>query len=292
VIDLKNRFEKPVGGYYDILALVQIAGQPVEVQIHLAHLFLAKEFGRGHNVYETSRELPNLDSSGPNGKDEQVENLALLLKVESADIYGEAIDFALHERLQSSSNSSWPIPTASLSAINDTRRPSLESNANTPPEGRIASGSPSQSAYSVPGGKSSEGIFTVKDTTASSEYQAKPLSMAQKTQDAGPDLFSFDFTNPTTQKAPATATPPDLGFSSLLTPAQQQAKLQQAQQLDLFGDSNDARPRPTSQRPAKPAGPPRAQDAPETTPSVDDLFGQTGLAPSARPPHTPTPLHV
>jgi N12 class adenine-specific DNA methylase/DNA repair protein RadC/predicted ABC-type ATPase len=123
----------------------------------------------------------------------------------------------------------------------------------------------------------------VQSPREGSRSQDSRLAAARKTRDAGPSLFSFDFTSTNT---PSTAAP-DLGFTSLLTPAQREAKLQAAEQLDLFGGTPNARPRPTSQRPPQSARPPRTQVTPEAAPGADDLFGQAGLAPATGRPGRP-----
>jgi N12 class adenine-specific DNA methylase/DNA repair protein RadC len=90
------------------------------------------------------------------------------------------------------------------------------------------------------------------------------LAKSKVRPDAGPDLFSFNA---------------GLGLTDLLTPAQKEAKVQQAQTLDLFGGLTNAQPRPTAQRPARPVTPPRRQLAPEPEPTgFGELFDQTGMA--------------
>lgn len=89
------------------------------------------------------------------------------------------------------------------------------------------------------------------------------LSMSRRRADSGTlDLFSFNA---------------GLELTPLLTPAQRDAKLEQALQPSLFGTSSDARPRPTSSRPAKSARPSRPAQPAETAAGFGDLFGQAGL---------------
>jgi N12 class adenine-specific DNA methylase/DNA repair protein RadC len=100
-----------------------------------------------------------------------------------------------------------------------------------------------------------DGTYTIIDGNATAQalmlagwkavpvmVRPAPLAMARKTRDTGSaDLFSFDFggsQSTTTTTRPA----PDLGFTSLLTPAQQEAKLTQAEQLDLFGTAKVTTP--------------------------------------------------
>lgn len=92
-----------------------------------------------------------------------------------------------------------------------------------------------------------------------------PLTLAKgrTSPDAGPDLFGFNT---------------GLGLDTLLTPRQKEAKLQQSQQLDLFGGFPDAPSRPTSQRPARPVTPPRSQTPAQQPAGFGDLFAQPGLA--------------
>lgn len=95
-----------------------------------------------------------------------------------------------------------------------------------------------------------------------------PMGRRRATDDTGPDLFSFNS---------------GLGLSDLLTPDQQDSKLQQAAKLDLFGGTPNAtpRPRPAAPRPAQPARAPKPQGAAPAPADLGDLFAQPGLGAGA-----------
>lgn len=92
------------------------------------------------------------------------------------------------------------------------------------------------------------------------------LFKGRTTVDSGPDLFGFNT---------------GLGLDTLLTPRQKEAKLQQSQQLDLFGGfeatASKPAPKPATQRP---------RAAATSTPQVD-LFSQPS-PPAAAPEPEPT----
>jgi N12 class adenine-specific DNA methylase/DNA repair protein RadC len=68
---------------------------------------------------------------------------------------------------------------------------------------------------------------------------------------------------------------PDLGFTSLLTPAQQQAKLKQADQLDLFATPNNERTRPTAPDSRRPTNPIRRPERDRTAkPAPERVLGE------------------
>lgn len=123
-----------------------------------------------------------------------------------------------------------------------------------------------------------DGTYTIHDGNATAQalmlagwkavpvnvIEAPTLAMGRKSvTDAGPDLFGFNA---------------GLGLDTLLTPRQKEAKLQQSQQLDLFGGFPDAPARPTPQRPARPARPSRPAEAPQQPGGLGELFAAPGMA--------------
>jgi N12 class adenine-specific DNA methylase len=133
---------------------------------------------------------------------------------------------------------------------------------NPPTPGTNTATSPSSDSMAT--GSDLEGFFTWEDSTDSDGKQPVSLAKSKVSPDAGPDLFGFNT---------------GMGLDALLTPAQKEAKVQQAQTLDLFGGLTNEKPRPPAQRPARPVTPPKRQPAPQ--PEADgfgELFAQPGLA--------------
>ena len=122
-----------------------------------------------------------------------------------------------------------------------------------------------------------DGTYTVQDGNATAQalmlagwkaipvhiVATAPLAKSRTALDDTPDLFSFNT---------------GLGLDTLLTPAQKESKLQHAETLDLFAGTSNARPRPTAQRPARPARASRPASTPEQSSGADDLFAAPGLA--------------
>lgn len=101
--------------------------------------------------------------------------------------------------------------------------------------------------------------------------RSQTLAKASTRVDPGPDLFGFNT---------------GLGLDTLLTPRQKEAKVQQSQQLDLFGAFTDEKPRTPSPRPARPARPSRPAEAPQQPAGFGELFasGMAGGEPGGRSP--------
>jgi N12 class adenine-specific DNA methylase len=96
------------------------------------------------------------------------------------------------------------------------------------------------------------------------------LAMGRKSvTDSGPDLFGFNA---------------GLGLDTLLTPRQKEAKLQQSQQLDLFGSLTDEKPRTPSPRPARAPRPASLPQASQQSAGLGELFapGMAGTGPGSR----------
>lgn len=119
-----------------------------------------------------------------------------------------------------------------------------------------------------------DGTYTIQDGNATAQalmladWKAVPVNVVQQATlakskvrpDAGPDLFSFNT---------------GMGLDALLTPAQKEAKVEQAQTLDLFGDGQTSPPasddtRRTKTTPRKPARVRTEGTAPK--PVLGDLF--------------------
>jgi len=94
VIRLKDRFEKPVNGYRDVLMNVETSnGHIVEMQLHLESILKVKD-GMGHALYEQERSiLAEIASAGRPPTAAENARLAEIRKKAKAlydDAYAEA----------------------------------------------------------------------------------------------------------------------------------------------------------------------------------------------------------
>jgi N12 class adenine-specific DNA methylase/DNA repair protein RadC len=267
-------------------------GQLVEFYAPLPELDDKAVKGPNHHLFERWRNVPadvafedpqwRIDVQTSKARYDAAYRTAITRMGYKDEAAAEASWINIVAALESSMKANFSMPSTAEMPPRTQDSPGFFRN---PPTSGIETATSPFSASNANGRSLIDDSFTVEGSTDSDGYQGKLIQMARKTRDAGPSLFSFDFTG--TNTSPAGTPAPDLGFTSLLTPAQQEARLQAAEQLDLFGGTPNARPRPTSQRPPQSARPPRTQVTPETAPGADDLFGQAGLAPATGRPGRP-----
>lgn len=148
-------------------------------------------------------------------------------------------------------------------SIIDSRR--YEPASQTPATGDSVESAGGQSSGESPGAAPLRQVQSPAQIPSSGSEDQVNLSASRKSlQDSGtPDLFSFN---------------QGLDLGGLLTPAQKEAKLQQAQTLDLFGGSFDAQSRPSSQRPPRPARSSRPAQSAQEPGGFGELFAAPGMA--------------
>lgn len=89
----KDRFRRPVGGYYDYMLKVDLMdGRQAEVQFLLPEMLVAKLLGKGHEVYERMRATMRLFDDPEHG--ETAKRYYDQLDVEMRDYYGAVMELS------------------------------------------------------------------------------------------------------------------------------------------------------------------------------------------------------
>jgi DNA topoisomerase IB/predicted RNA methylase len=271
-IILGDRFANPTpAGYSDVQMKIQVApGHYAELQVHIPEMLAAKEGNEMKEMRDVPQKyhpenlnIPGLNAAIPGHKlFEKARSLPkgnaqrTALDAVMAKLYRSAIDtHALRIAANASSRDTRRTPGSSPVSGGDFTgtAPRGPSTAIFPPETTRGSPSASMKNSGAETGRMEGEALTNYYTSRRAKSQAEPLATSRKRSVSDPDQLDLF--------APNTG----LGLDTLLTPAQKQAKQQQAVQLDLFNLFDS---------PTAPAAPSRPRSRPPTpaAPAAEDLF--------------------